>query len=82
MRFGPASIHSQQHLRPVLSLGSATAGVDFQIGIIGIYFAGKQSFQFTMLNLCLKRRQLFQNIAYDRFVIFGLGQFCQIGQII
>ena len=33
---GPAKIHAQQHLRPVLRLGAARAGMDGQNGIFGI----------------------------------------------
>jgi len=37
--FGPAGIHAQQHFRPVLTFGAARAGVDFNVGIVGVGFA-------------------------------------------
>ena len=37
--FGPARIHAQQHLGPVLALGPAGTGIDLQIGIGAIRLA-------------------------------------------
>ena len=33
-RFRPAHIHAHQHLRPILALGAARAGMDLDIGIV------------------------------------------------
>ena len=38
--FCPARVHAHQHPRPILALGTARAGVDFEIGIVLIGFAG------------------------------------------
>ena len=39
---GPALVHAQQHFGPVLALGAAGAGVDFDIGVETVGFAGEQ----------------------------------------
>ena len=42
VRLGPAHVHAQQHLRPVLALGAAGAGVDLEIGVVGVGLAREQ----------------------------------------
>ncbi len=37
--FGPSHIHAQQHLRPVLRLGSAGSGMDREDGVARVQFA-------------------------------------------
>ena len=36
---GPARVHAQQHVGPVLALGAAGAGMDFEIGVVGVGLA-------------------------------------------
>ena len=38
----PARVHAQKHLRPVLALGAAGAGVDFEIGVVVVGLAREQ----------------------------------------
>ena len=38
----PAHIHALQHLRPVLALGAAGAGMNLDIGVIGVGLAREQ----------------------------------------
>ena len=47
----PARIHPQQHLRPVLALGAAGAGMDFEIGVVGVGLAREQRFDLAALDL-------------------------------
>jgi len=35
----PAAIHALEHFSPVLAFGAARAGVDFEVGVIGIRLA-------------------------------------------
>ena len=35
----PAHVHAQEHARPVGAFGSAGAGMDFEIGVVGVRFA-------------------------------------------
>ena len=82
MVFGPAAVHTQQHFRPVLSLGAAAAGMHLKESIIAVDFTGKQSFQFAPFSLFPELCQLFQTVGHNGFIAFGLGQFGQITQII
>src|SRR6202011_5804384 len=40
---GPADIHAQQHLGPVLRLGSAGPGMHFEIAVVGVGLARKEA---------------------------------------
>ena len=42
MLLGPARIHAQQHAGPVLALGAAGAGMDFEIAVVAVGLAGQQ----------------------------------------
>ncbi len=48
---GPARVHAQQHRSPVLALGAARAGMHFEIGVVGIGFAGEQRFHLAAAGL-------------------------------
>jgi hypothetical protein len=41
--FSPAAVHPQQHLRPVLSVGTASASVKLQDGITFVILTGKET---------------------------------------
>src|SRR3546814_18271245 len=45
---GPANVHAQQHLRPVLRLGAAGAGVDLEVAVVGVGLAGQQAFELAL----------------------------------
>ena len=63
VRLRPAHVHAQQHLGPVLRLGAAGAGMDFEIAVIGVGLAGEQA-----LELAPRR---FRRAAFERR--FGIG---------
>src|SRR3954470_5497413 len=42
MLLGPARVHAKQHAGPVLALSAAGASMNFEIGLEGVGFAGKQ----------------------------------------
>ena len=46
---GPADIHALEHLRPVLALGAAGAGMDLDIGVVGVGFAGEQRLDLALM---------------------------------
>ena len=48
---GPARVHAQQHLRPVLAFGAAGAGVDFEIGVVGVGLAREQRLDLAALRI-------------------------------
>ena len=51
---GPARVHAKQHVGPVLALGAARAGVDLEIGIVGIGLARKQRLELAPGHLGLE----------------------------
>ena len=53
---GPAHIHAHQHLGPVLRLGAAGAGVDLDVGVVGVGLAGQQAFDLAPLRLLGRAR--------------------------
>ncbi len=46
--FGPARVHAQQHLRPVLAFGAARAGMDGDDGALGVVRSGEQHLRFDL----------------------------------
>jgi hypothetical protein len=50
-RLGPALVHPQQHLGPVLRLGAAGPGIHLHIGVIGIGLAREQALYLAALGL-------------------------------
>ena len=47
---GPAQIHAQQHVGPVLRLGAARAGMDGHDGVARVVLARKQRLGFELVN--------------------------------
>ncbi len=47
----PAHVHAEQHTGPVLAFGAAGAGMNFEIAIVGVGFAGKQRLELAASNL-------------------------------
>src|SRR5690606_181465 len=50
---GPAQVHAQQDIRPVLGLGAAGTGLDVQIRVVGVHLAAEHAAKF----------QFFENFA-------------------
>ena len=51
---GPAHIHAQQHLGPVLRLGAAGAGMDFEIAVVGVGLARQEALDLAPLRLLVQ----------------------------
>ena len=54
--FGPAHVHAHQHLGPVLRLGAAGAGVQFDVAVVAIGLARTAGFRFPAAWLPRPRR--------------------------
>ena len=81
---GPAHVHAHQHLGPVLRLGAAGAGVDFDVAVVGVGLAGQQAFDLAPLRLVGQRAQRRRRLGDHRRVALGLGeldQFQRVGDI-
>ena len=71
---GPAHIHAHQHLGPVLRLGAAGAGVDLDVGVVGVGLAGQQALDLAPLRLLGQRAQRRHALGRHRRIAIGLGQ--------
>ena len=75
--FGPARIHARQHLGPVLGLGAASAGIDLDIGVVGIGLARQQGLQARLGGFSPRLGQPALRVGDHRLVLLGLGDFDQ-----
>ena len=68
---GPAQVHAQQHLGPVLGVGAARAGVDGDDRVAGVVLAAEEARLFELGQAALDRRQLRLQLGRDRLVLVG-----------
>ena len=71
---GPARVHAQQHLRPVLALGAAGAGMDFEIGIELVGLARQQRLQLAPRDFVLQVLQRLFGVGDDGRIVLGLAE--------
>src|SRR5579883_2747126 len=71
---GPAHIHAQQHLRPILGFGAASAGVYFEKGVVAVRLAGKQARQLLLRGVGLDPFERSLGIRGDGGVSFRFGE--------
>ena len=71
---GPARVHALQHLGPVLAFGAAGAGIDLDIGVVGVGLAGEHGLDLTPLDLGLDGAERALRLDRNRQVVFGLGK--------
>src|SRR3546814_4770090 len=77
MRLGPAHVHAQQHLRPVLRLGAAGAGVDLEVAVVGVGLARQQAFELALGGARLQGLELALRLVDAGLVALGLAQLGQ-----
>jgi len=85
MPLGPAQIHAQQHLGPVLRLGAAGAGLDVQIGRGRIQLACEHAAEFELGERALISVQILADGLQRRAVVFigrKLGKLSAAGQVL
>ena len=75
--FGPARVHAQQHRRPVLALGAAGAGVDFEIGVVGVGLAREHRLDLARLDLARQRADRSLGFGDDAGVALFLAELDQ-----
>ncbi len=75
--FGPARVHAQQHRGPVLALGAACAGVDFEIGVVGVGLAREHGLDLARLDLARQRADRGLGLVDDRLVALFLAELDQ-----
>ena len=77
----PARIHALEHLRPVLALGAAGAGIDLDIGVVGVGLAGEQSGHLVALGAIRQRRQRVDRFVDQGAIPLGFGHLHQLDRI-
>jgi hypothetical protein len=73
-RRGPLEIHAQQHLRPVLRLGAAGAGLDVEEGVVRVHLAAEHALEFELAHVGLESRGVGLELAHHALVGVGLGE--------
>src|SRR5690606_13070868 len=79
---GPAQVHAQQHFRPILGLGAAGAGLDIQVGIVGVHLAGEHAAEFQLGKTGVEAAHFTANLLHRVGVVLvhrHLQQFPGIG---
>ena len=79
---GPAQVHAQQDLRPVLGVGPPRPGVDRDDGVAGVVLAAEQARLFELGQASLDRGQLGRQLGRHLLVLGGhLGQLAEVGDL-
>ena len=71
---GPARVHPQQHVGPVLALGAAGAGMDFEVGIVGVGLARKQRLELAARHFNAQLLQRLLGFRNRVLILLGLAQ--------
>jgi len=80
-RFGPAGVHPQQHLAPVLGLHPTLAGVDREQRVVGVVRPAEHQGQFFAVKQVQQGARVALDLGFDLGVVLGLGQFQQFLQV-
>jgi hypothetical protein len=71
---GPARVHAKQDAGPILALGAAGAGMDFEIGLVGVGFTRQQRFEFAPRGLGLERLEHRLGLGDDALILLGIAE--------
>ncbi len=74
VRCGPTRIHAQQDPRPIVGLGSASAGIDFEIGVVAVGFTGQQGLELGAAGIGLDAFQQLARFVDQAFVAFEIAE--------
>ena len=79
---GPADIHPQQHLCPILRLGAAGTGMHFEIAVVAIGLARQQALQLTSSRLGAQLLERRLGLGDDCRLAFGFAQLDQLARFV
>ena len=79
---GPAQVHAQQHLRPVLRLGAAGAGLDVEEAVVRIHLAREHALELEARDLAFDPVHVLLDRAHHGLVRVGLGQLEQFAGLV
>jgi hypothetical protein len=74
VRLRPAEVHAQEHLRPVLSLGSACTRLDIEVRAIGVHLAREHAAELEPLHARLEALQVALDFGCRCGVVFFDGE--------
>ena len=78
----PAHLHAQQHLRPVLGVGAARAGIDGDQRVARVVATGEHALLLQLGQALLHRAHLLLQLALQLWILLGqLSQRLQIGHV-
>src|SRR5690606_858780 len=77
----PAAVHPEQHLGPVLALGTAGAGMNLEVGIVGVRFAAEQSLHLVRIGSLGEPAEAGEPFGNDRVVSFHLAEFHKLDRV-
>ncbi|MCY1276206.1 hypothetical protein D9M70_248650 [compost metagenome] len=66
---GPAQVHAQQHVGPVLGLGAAGAGLDVQVGVVRVHLAAEHAAEFQLLEDLAQALDFGGDVVHRAFVV-------------
>ena len=71
---GPARVHAQQHAGPVLAFGAAGAGMDLEIGFVGVGLARQQRFELAPRRFGLELLEHRLGLGDDALILLGVAE--------
>ncbi len=82
VRFGPARIHAQQHLGPILRLGAAGPGMNLEIAIVAVGLARQQALELAPGRLGAQLFEARLGLGDDLRLALGLAQFYELERVV
>ena len=71
---GPARVHAQQHLGPILALGAARAGLHFEESVVGVGLARQQRLKLAPRRLGLQPLERGLGLGDHLRIVLGLAE--------
>src|SRR5918995_3019519 len=81
MRCAPAQIHTQQHLRPVLSFSTSRSSLDVHESAMGIHFAMEHPLELEAADLVFEHLCLTLDVLCGRCIVLAFREVEQLGGI-
>src|SRR5690606_8114105 len=75
---GPAQVHAQKDVGPVLGFGATGAGLDVQVAVVGVHLAAEHAAEFQLLEDFAQALDFGDDVVHRSFVIFLGSHFQQI----
>ena len=82
VRLGPAQVHAQDHVGPILRLGPARTGLNIEIRIAAVHLSRKHAPEFQCCNTLLKGGHVRFDLRNRSLVIFFDRKREQLGRIV